>query len=139
MQRAREYFRQEGFDLTVLAAPEPASQPADVNLLRSRNRVTLPSIPLTPAGLALTEGRNQMPTTLLFRGDRLIDRRLGAQTFDELRDWVVSSGRPRVSFYKNRKTKPEVKVPMSPGDVLLRGRTAFRVQAWSSVCASCGR
>ena len=92
MQRAREYFRQEGVDLTVLAAAEPASQPADVNLLRSRNRVTLPSIPITPAGLALTEGRNQMPTTLLFRGDRLIDRRLGAQTFDELRDWVVSVG-----------------------------------------------
>ena len=92
MQRAREYFRQEGFDLTVLAAAEPASQPADVNLLLSRNRVTLPSISITPAGLALTEGRNQMPTTLLFRGDRLIDRRLGAQTFEELRDWVVSVG-----------------------------------------------
>jgi hypothetical protein len=33
-----------------------------------------------------------MPTTLLFHGERLIDRRLGAQTFDELRDWVVSTG-----------------------------------------------
>jgi hypothetical protein len=40
----------------------------------------------------MTEGRNQMPTTLLFRGDRLIDRRLGAQTFDELRDWVTAAG-----------------------------------------------
>ena len=92
LQRAREYFRREGFDLTVLAASEPASQPADVDLLLTRNRVILPSIPITPAGLARTEGRNQMPTTLLFHGDRLVDRRLGAQTFDELRDWATSMG-----------------------------------------------
>ena len=92
LHRAREYFRREGFDLTVLAASEPASQPADVDLLLTRNRVTLPSIPITPAGLARTEGRNQMPTTLLFHGDRLVDRRLGAQTFDELRDWARSIG-----------------------------------------------
>jgi hypothetical protein len=92
LQRTREYFRQEGFDLTVLTAAEPASQIADVDLLLTRNRIDLPSISITPAGLALTEGRNQMPTTLLFHGERLIDRRLGAQTFDELRDWVVSTG-----------------------------------------------
>jgi hypothetical protein len=90
MHQAREYFRREGVDLTVLAASEPASQPADVNLLLSRHRVALPSIPITPDGLARTEGRNQIPTTLLFHGDRLVDRRLGAQTFDELRDWVTS-------------------------------------------------
>jgi hypothetical protein len=88
MQRAREHFRRAGFDLTVLASSEPASQPADVTLLLSRNQITLPSIPISPSGLARTEGRNQMPTTLLFQGDRLVDRRLGAQTFEELRDWV---------------------------------------------------
>jgi len=91
-QRAREYFRNQHFDLTVLSAVEPASQPDDVTLLLSRNGITLPSIPLTPAGLAQTEGRNQMPTTLLFRGDRLIDRRLGAQSFDELVNWVTAAG-----------------------------------------------
>lgn len=92
IQQARDYFRQERFDLNVLASVEPASQREDVNLLLSHGRITLPAIPMTPAGLAMTEGRNQMPTTLLFRGDRLIDRRLGAQTFDELRDWVISVG-----------------------------------------------
>ncbi|HEX5070700.1 MAG TPA: hypothetical protein VFV78_10855 [Vicinamibacterales bacterium] len=92
MQRARAYFRDQHYDLTVLSAAEPASQPDDVTLLLSRNNITLPSIPVTPAGLAQTEGRNQMPTTLLFRGDRLIDRRLGAQSFDELVDWVTSAG-----------------------------------------------
>jgi hypothetical protein len=92
MQLAREYFRREGFDLTVLAASEPGSQRADVDQLLSRHRITLPSIAITPAGLARTEGRNQMPTTLLFHGDRLVDRRLGAQTLDELREWVMSMG-----------------------------------------------
>jgi len=92
MQRARDYFRQEGFDLNVLASAEPASHADDVTRLLSRGAITLPSIAMTPAGLAMTEGRNQMPTTLLFRGDRLIDRRLGAQTFDELREWVTSVG-----------------------------------------------
>jgi hypothetical protein len=92
MQRARDYFRDQHVDVTVLSAVEPASQPDDVKRLLSRNPSTVPSIPLTPAGLARTEGRNQMPTTLLFRGDRLIDRRLGAQSFDELVNWLTALG-----------------------------------------------
>ena len=92
MQRARAYFRDQNVDVTVLATAEPASQPEDVARLLSRNSITLPSIPITPAGLANTEGRNQMPTTLLFRGNKLIDRRLGAQSFDQLIDWATAAG-----------------------------------------------
>ena len=92
MQRTREFVRAARLDVNILAAAEPGSQDADVRLLLSRNRIDLPAIPMTPEGLALTEGRNQMPTTLVFRGDRLIDRRLGAQTFDELRDWLAALG-----------------------------------------------
>ncbi len=95
MQKAREQFRREGFDVTVLAASEPGSQLADVERLLSRNGVNLPSIPITPEGLARTEGRNQMPTTLLFHGDQLVDRRLGAQTSDELVDWLTALGAKR--------------------------------------------
>jgi len=91
-QHARDYFRDAQFDVNVLASAEPASQADDVRRLLSRGGIDLPAIPMTPAGLAMTEGRNQMPTTLLFRGDRLIDRRLGAQTFDELREWIMTSG-----------------------------------------------
>jgi hypothetical protein len=95
MQRAREYFRQERFDVNVLAAPEPGSLDADVARLLTATRVDLPAIAMRPEGLALTEGRNQMPTTLLFHGDRLIDRRLGAQTSDELQEWLASVGAKR--------------------------------------------
>jgi hypothetical protein len=92
IQRARDYFRNHSVDLAVLTTTEPASQAEDVSLLLSRNHISLPSIPLTAAGLAQTEGRNQMPTTLLFRGDKLIDRRLGARSFDDLVDWVRKIG-----------------------------------------------
>lgn len=93
MQRAREYFRLRDVDITILATPEPASLEADVDLLLKRHDIRLPSIAISPLGLSRTEGRNQMPTTLLFEGDRLIDRRLGAQTFDELREWVGALAR----------------------------------------------
>ncbi|HXT71923.1 MAG TPA: hypothetical protein VN700_19370 [Vicinamibacterales bacterium] len=95
LQRARDYFQQEGLNVGVTTAAEPASLTADIDELRRRSGTTLPSISITPAGLALTEGRNQMPTTLLFRGERLIDRRLGAQTFDELREWMTAAGAKR--------------------------------------------
>lgn len=92
MQRARAYFQQTHLDVNVFASPEPGSLDADVQHLVARNRIDLPAIAITPQGLAMTEGRNQMPTTLVFRGDRLIDRRLGAQTFDELRQWLAALG-----------------------------------------------
>ena len=40
----------------------------------------------------MTEGRNQMPTTLLFHGDQLVDRRLGAQSFDQMKEWLLEMG-----------------------------------------------
>ena len=43
-----------------------------------------------PKGLALTEARNQMPTTLLFRDGLLVDKKLGAQSFEQLRAWIES-------------------------------------------------
>ena len=61
---------------------------ADVARQLTDFHVTVPSITLSGHGLLLTEGRNQMPTTLLFKDGVLIDRRLGAQSFDRLRDWV---------------------------------------------------
>ena len=72
----------------MAAAADPGSPERDITGQLSEFHVTLPRIPLSPSGLALTEARNQMPTTLLFRDGVLVDRRLGAQSFDRLRDWV---------------------------------------------------
>jgi hypothetical protein len=46
--------------------------------------MSVPRLPITSRGLARTEARNQMPTMLLF-ATVLIDRKLGAQSFETLR------------------------------------------------------
>jgi hypothetical protein len=88
LQHARQYLGVRIPGLTVLAAADPGSREADVTQQLSDFHVTIPSIKLSGNGLLLTEGRNQMPTTLLFKDGVLVDRRLGAQSFEALRDWV---------------------------------------------------
>jgi len=88
LERARAYFAARAPDLSIAAAADPGVPESDIARQLLEFHVTLPRIPLSPAGLALTEARNQMPTTLLFRNSVLVDRRLGAQSFDRLRDWV---------------------------------------------------
>ena len=88
LEQAREYFAARIPGLVAMAAADPGSpeaiSPASSRIFTSPCR----RITLSGHGLLLTEGRNQMPTTLLFKDGVLIDRRLGAQSFDRLRDWV---------------------------------------------------
>jgi hypothetical protein len=90
LQRARDHFEQTARDVAVLTATDPASIATDVARMLLQHDIALPEVPLAPGRVALTEAHNQIPTLLLFRGRELIDRRLGAQTFEELRDWVAS-------------------------------------------------
>ena len=95
LQAAREEFSSHGVPIEIMAAADPGSRESDVAGQLEDFRVTVPRIPLSPRGLALTEARNQMPTTLLFRDGELIDRRLGAQSFESLRDWISEQRAPR--------------------------------------------
>jgi hypothetical protein len=88
LQAAGTYFRGQGADATVLTALEIGSLRADVDQMRRANGITLPEIPLSPRHFTQTEALNQIPTTLLFRDGVAVDRRLGAQSFEELRAWV---------------------------------------------------
>ena len=88
MQRAGADFAARRLDVGVLTAPEPSTWRADLDRIRKNNGITLPEIPLTPARFALTEGANQIPSTLLFQDGRLIDRRLGPQSYDDLKSWI---------------------------------------------------
>ena len=81
LQRARTYFEKQSLDVGVMMATDPGSQPDDVKRMLTEHQIDLPRIPLAAGRLSLTEADNQIPTTLLFRGGRLIDRRLGAQSF----------------------------------------------------------
>jgi WD40-like Beta Propeller Repeat len=88
LERARAYLVARIPGLTVMAAADPGSVEGDVAQQLADFQVTIPQVKIAPQGLLLTEARNQMPTSLLFRDGLLIDRRLGAQSFERLRDWV---------------------------------------------------
>jgi hypothetical protein len=75
-------------DVGVLTATEPGSLEPDIARLLARHDVHLPRIPLSAERLRVTEATNQIPTTLLFRDGQLVDRRLGAQSSDELGLWI---------------------------------------------------
>ena len=94
LQEAREDFAKKGIKIDVMAAADPGSPETDIARQLSDFQVSVPRIPLSQRGLAMTEARNQMPTTLLFRDGILIDRRLGAQSLEGLQDWIrAASGR----------------------------------------------
>src|SRR5262245_55953248 len=91
LQEAREDFTARGVQVDVMAAADPGSRESDITSQLEDFHVTIPRIQLSPRHLAMTEARNQMPSTLLFRGGVLIDRKLGAQSSETLRDWVLSA------------------------------------------------
>jgi hypothetical protein len=91
LQRAGAYFKAQGEDASVTTALEIGSLRPDVEQMRRANGITLPEIPLAPKRLQSTEALNQIPTTLLFRDGVMVDRRLGAQSFEDLKTWVGQS------------------------------------------------
>jgi hypothetical protein len=91
--RARDRFKEERIDIAVLHATDPGSREGDVRETIDRARVSIGRIPIAPHRLWLTEAHNQIPTLLLFRNGRLIDRRLGARDASELHEWVWSVAR----------------------------------------------
>jgi hypothetical protein len=93
LEQARDYFAKHGVKIDIMAAADPGSREADIARQLSDFRITVPRIPLSQKGLAMTEARNQMPTTLLFRDGVLVGQRLGAQSSEALQNWVTGSAR----------------------------------------------
>ena len=88
LDRARSYFATENADVAIAAAADPGSNENEITRQLAAFQANVPRLPLSGKGLAQTEARNQMPTTLLFRDGQLIDAKLGAQTFDQLKEWI---------------------------------------------------
>jgi hypothetical protein len=84
LARAKTLLDASRADARVLTALEISSQRSDADALLASGGITLPEIPLAPNRLTLTEAVNQIPTTLIFRDGVLVDRRLGAQSADQL-------------------------------------------------------
>jgi hypothetical protein len=81
-------FQRQHKDIGVATAVELSSKRPDIERLKRVNAIALQEIPLAPDRLVLTEAMNQIPTTLLFRDGVMVDRRLGAQTAENLQEWV---------------------------------------------------
>ncbi len=88
LQRARDEFAAAGLDVGVVTTPEISSLRTDLDRLLRQSGITLPELAARPAGLMSAQALNQSPTTLLFRNGTLVDRKLGAQTAQALRQWV---------------------------------------------------
>jgi hypothetical protein len=86
LDQARDYFANS--DVSIAAAADPGSAETEIARQWSAFQTNVPRVPLSSRGLALTEARNQMPTTLLFRDGLLVDTKLGAQSFAQLRTWI---------------------------------------------------
>jgi hypothetical protein len=88
LQAAQRNFERTGAPVGVMTAVDLVSVPADVARVRAQNGIAVPELPLAPDQFIQTEAVNQIPTTLLFYDGIQVDRRLGAQSLEQLREWV---------------------------------------------------
>ena len=89
LQRARDDFARDRVDVGIATALEPGTWRSDADRILSAESIHLPELPLAPENFADTEARNQIPTQLLFMGDRLIDRKLGPMSYEDVRAWIA--------------------------------------------------
>ena len=95
LQRANAEFERRGMDVDVMMATESGSLESDIARMLRDHGIELVRIPLDVSRIQLTEAKNQIPTTLLFRDGALVDRRLGAQTAAQLEEWVGGVAAPK--------------------------------------------
>jgi hypothetical protein len=88
LEKAKTHFAGTSADVSIAAAADPGSSESDVIRQWTAFQTTLPRVVLSGKGLALTQALNQMPATLLFRDGALVETKLGAQTFTQLRVWI---------------------------------------------------
>jgi hypothetical protein len=88
-QRARDWFRGQRIDVGIAVATDPASDSIVATRMLRHLGISLDRVSLNSRRLNLTGATNQVPVALLFSGDTLIDRRLGALTSSQLQTWVA--------------------------------------------------
>src|SRR6185436_8577472 len=90
LQRAKKTFDARLGNVSVATALEPETRREDADRIIRHAGTTLPEIPLSKEHFANTEGRNQIPTYLLFRNGKLVDRHLGPLSYELAADWMTT-------------------------------------------------
>ena len=93
LQAASVAWRSTGGRVSLFAAPEPNSIARHVETMRRSEGIVAPALRMKHEGLSASGAANQLPTVLLFSGDRLVDRRLGTQPRNEVLTWLQGSKR----------------------------------------------
>ena len=100
LQAVRRDFVARSAGVRVLMAADPGSRAAEVERAARLHAPNVPRIQLAAKRLIASRSHNQNPTALLFQNGELIDERLGALSYEELRQWILSArdlARPRAS------------------------------------------
>jgi len=87
-QQAQALIGTTGRGVGFFTASEPYSNGDDARSLFQRYGITLPRIRFHSGVFRKTDAVNQIPTTLMFIDGQLVDRRLGAQTANQLIGWI---------------------------------------------------
>jgi hypothetical protein len=91
LQRLSDELNAAGAEAGVATVVPESSRREDIDRILHLNKVRLPELSMRPDRIALTGALNQIPTELLFRDGVLVEQRLGAQSYAELKDWIASS------------------------------------------------
>jgi hypothetical protein len=110
-QQSNLLFNESAMDVGLVISTEPGSDKQRSSAMLSRCAITLPMVPTALNEILVAEAANQMPTTLLFSGGTLADRKLGALTAEELHGWVSTAASGR-GFFSGRAPRPIGRTPI---------------------------
>jgi hypothetical protein len=85
---AQSQLSRGGDRIGIYLAVDPFSSVAQANALLARHGIRIPRVTLSPEYFGATGGHNQLPSTLLFVGDSLVSVRLGAQSLQDIENWL---------------------------------------------------
>ncbi len=92
LREAVETWRAAGWSVSLFAAAEPNSRPEDVETMTRLDGIVAPALQMKHDGVYASGAANQLPTVLLFAGERLVGRKLGTQRRDEVIRWIRGAG-----------------------------------------------
>lgn len=86
LERVRQYLRQKGLDAEIVGACEPSSFKSDRDRVIHDRNLTLPQVDIRPKDLA-DFGVPMFPTNEMFVDGKMVERRYGAQSYDQFIEW----------------------------------------------------
>ena len=91
LDRLRRELRARHLDAEIVGACEPSSFKSDRERVMLNNNLSLPQVDIEAQDINRF-GIQVFPTNLLFVDGKLVERRYGAQTYEQFVQWLVQAG-----------------------------------------------